>query len=156
MMAILSALGGAFVRMLPEIMSLFNKKTDNSHELALMDKQIELEKIKSENKIKETEAEGDVTQAINLIEAQKAAVEGQMQKVGIWIVDVLNFLVRPYIAYTSITFYYLAKIAMFLLAYQNGLSTWDGILKIYTEEDFNLVVGVINFYLVGRVIDKKK
>lgn len=43
---ILSALGGGLLRLLPELLALFNKKTDNSHELAMLDKQLALENVR--------------------------------------------------------------------------------------------------------------
>ena len=46
LMTLLSMFGGGIMRLLPEVMALFGKKVDNSHELAMLEKQLEIENQK--------------------------------------------------------------------------------------------------------------
>lgn len=153
---LLSMLGGGFMRMLPELLGFLNKKTDNSHELAMMDKQLALQKSKSADDLETVHVQGGIDQTIALLDAQREALNGQMQKTGITIVDALNFLVRPLTTYYFLILYGLAKLAMFITAMHGDITGWDAILKIYDDDDRAILSGILAFWFVGRVFDKKQ
>jgi hypothetical protein len=155
-LTLLSMFGGGLMRLLPEVFSFLNKKTDNTHELAMLDKQFELEKTRAVNRMAEVELQGNFTEMLSLLDAQKSALEGQMQKTNIWWVDALNFLVRPLTTYFFLLMYGIAKIAMFFIAYDANLNTWETIVNIYDAEDRAILSGILSFWFVGRVFDKKK
>lgn len=154
--ALLSLLGGGMMRALPELIGLWNKKTDNAHELAMLDKQAELEKTRSDARMDEITTQGNVDEVLKLLDAQKSALEGQMQKTGIKVVDALNFLVRPLTTYYFLILYGLAKIAMFVLAMQAGIGGWEAILKLYDGSDRDILAGILGFWFLGRVFDKRQ
>lgn len=155
-MTLLGLLGGALTRLLPELVGLWNRKTDNAHELAMLNAQIELEKTKGAQQRETIETQGDVDQVLALLAAQKEALAGQMQKTGFWIVDALNFLVRPLTTYYVLFLYGAAKVAMLVVALHSGLNVWDAILKIYDAEDRAILSSILGFWFVGRTFDKKK
>jgi hypothetical protein len=165
-LSLLGMLGGGFMRMLPELIAFFNKKTDNSHELAMLDKQFQLETTRSEARraeqreiamahMAEVTYQGEAQKMLALLDAQKSALEGQMQKMGIWWVDALNFLVRPLVTYIMVLLYVLAKAATFAVAYHSGIGAWEAILRVYDDEDRAILSGILAFWFVGRVFDKK-
>lgn len=152
--SLLSLLGGGLMRLLPEVISLWNKKTDNQHELAMLDRQFELEKQRSAEERAKAEIYAASAREVGFLETHKAALESQMQKTGFAIVDTLNFLVRPIVTYYLLVMYGLFKLGNFIVAVQHGTGKWEAILTVYTPEDFNLLSGVIAFWFVGRVFDK--
>lgn len=152
--SLLSLLGGGLMRLLPEVISLWNKKTDNQHELAMLDRQFELEKQRSAEERALAEIRATSAREVGYLETQKAALETQMQRTGITIVDMLNFLVRPLVTYYLLVMYGIFKVGNFIVAVQNGSGKWDAVLLVYTAEDFNLLSGVLAFWFVGRVFDK--
>lgn len=143
------------MRLMPEVFAFLNKKKDNEHELAMLDKQAELEKTRVSARMDEIRYQGDVDQVLALYGTQKAALDSQMQKTGMAFVDALNFLVRPLTTYYFLILYGLAKLAMFVLATQNGIGGWESILKLYDENDRAILSGIISFWFVGRIFDKK-
>ena len=145
LMSLLSMLGGGLLRLLPEVLSFLNRKQDNQHELNMMSQQLELEKLRQVG----VKQEGDINQVLALLDAQKQALTGQMQKTGFFFVDALNFLVRPVYAYWSLLLYSIFKLSTLKAA-------WPNIQAIYTPEDFALLSGIASFYFVGRVFDKSK
>lgn len=155
LLTLLSMFGGGLMRLLPEVLGWVNKKTDNAHELAMLDRQAELEKTRSVARMDEIDMQGNIDQALALLDAQKTALQGQMQKIGIGWVDALNFLVRPVTTYYFLVLYGLAKMAMFILAMQSGIGGWEAILKLYDAEDRAILSGILAFWFVGRVFDKK-
>lgn len=154
-LTLLGMLGGGFMRLLPELLGLWNKKTDNAHELLMLNAQVELEKTKGAQQRETIQTQGDVDQVLALLNAQKEALAGQMQKTGFWIVDALNFLVRPLTTYYVLFLYGAAKVAMLIVAIHTGLNVWEAILKIYDAEDRAILSSILAFWFVGRTFDKK-
>lgn len=148
-------LGGGIMRLAPEFFSFLNKGKDYKHELAMLDKQIELERNQSALRTNEIRTQGDIDQALALYTANQTALKSQMQKTGMKIVDALNFLVRPVTTYYFLLIYGAAKVAMFVLMTQSGISGWEAILKLYDEDDKSILAGILAFWFVGRVLDKK-
>ena len=156
LLSILSALGGGLLRLLPEILTLLNKKTDNSHELAMFDKQLQMEQLRAANRQNEIISQGDIDVSIATLNAQSSALQGQMQKTGIRIVDVSNFLVRPIVTYNLLALYMLHKIAGAVILYASGTTLPSVFVQIYTDEDMAMLWGILSFWFVGRVFDKRK
>lgn len=154
--SLISMFGGGLMRLLPELFAFFNKKTDNSHELAMLDKQVELEKTKSAMRQDEIRTQGEADMNVKELDALTEALKSQMQMTGNKLIDGLNFLVRPLTTYFFLLMYALAKIAMFAIAIKSGLSGWETILKIYDAEDRAILSGILSFWFVGRVFDKAK
>ncbi len=154
-LTLLSMLGGGLMRLLPEVISFMNKKTDNKHELDMMDKQLELQRSKSADDRATMQVAGDIATTIALMDAQKEALKSQMQLTNVWWVDALNFLVRPLTTYYFLLLYGASKIAMFVTAIYGDVTGWEAILKIYDPEDRAILSAILSFWFVGRVIDKK-
>lgn len=154
--SILSLLGGGLMRLLPELFGFLNKKTDNAHELAMMDKQFELEKMRGANQMAQVELQTTSEQIVHMLDAQASALKAQMQLTGMKIVDALNFLVRPLATYYVLFLYGLAKLAMFMIAMKSGLSGWDSIIKLYDEDDKAILSGILGFWFVSRVFEKDR
>ena len=156
-LTLLSMLGGGFLRMLPEVIGLWNKKTDNAHELAMMDKQLELQKSKAADDRATLEVQGNIQEIVGLLDAQKEALKGQMQPTGIRLVDALNWLVRPLTTYYFLILYGLVKASMLMVALNTpGLDTWHAIIQCWSADDAQTLSGILAFWFVGRVFDKKQ
>lgn len=152
---LLSMLGGGFMRLLPELVGLWNKITDNKHELNMLDRQIELEKTRGAEQRQTIQVQGDIDQAVALLGAQQAALTGQMQKTGFWFVDALNFLVRPITTYFFLCMYGAVKLSTMMIAL-NSADSWHAILQTWNEDDGAILSGILAFYFVGRSFDKRK
>ena len=151
----LSLFGGGIMRVIPELVGLWSKKTDNAHELSMLSAQVELEKVKTAGQQTVVREQGQIDQLLHVMESQREAMSDQMKHTGIQFVDALNALVRPLTTYYFLALYGVAKIAMFAIATQNTAGIWEAILKVYTQDDVALFMGIISFWFVGRVFDKK-
>lgn len=155
LMTLLSMLGGGLMRSLPEFLNLWNKKTDNAHELAMLEKQFQLEQTRAAARMDEIREQGDIDQTLALLDAQKAALTGQMQQIGIKWVDALNFAVRPLTTYYFLGMYGLVKLAMLMVALR-AVDPWTAIIQCWSENDVTIMSGILAFWFVGRVWDKQK
>lgn len=154
-MTLLSLLGGGLMRLLPEVFSFLNKKTDYTHELAMLDRQAELEKTREASRRETIVAQGDIDQTLALLDAQKAALTGQFQKTGFMFVDALNFLVRPLTTYFFLLMYGIVKVAVLVVALQT-MDPWVAIIQCWSPDDATTLAGILGFYFVGRSFDKKQ
>ncbi len=79
LLTLISMLGGGLMRLLPEIFNLFNKKTDNSHELAMLDRQIQLEQLKADAAKEVAKTQAASAENIATIQAQAVLDEVQQK-----------------------------------------------------------------------------
>lgn len=154
METLISLLGGGLLRMLPELLKLFTLKADQKHELAMMDKQFDLAKLNAENAFRVQEKSLDSAEVLALLSAQSSALTGQMQKTGFAFVDALNFLVRPLTTYYFLGCYGIVKTAMIFVA-MRSLDPWGAILHCWGDQDAQILSGILAFWFVGRVFEKK-
>lgn len=163
---VLSGLGGGLLRLIPELIGLWNKKTDNGHELAMLNKQIELETLKGQQRsaevaqqhdftMSEAQLTGDINLAMKALDATSAAVAAQMKVTKIWWVDALNFLVRPLTTYYFLGCYGIVKTAMIVIAVQSA-SPWEAVVQCWNKSDEAIMFALLGFWFVGRTFEKKQ
>ncbi len=91
-----SVLGGVF-RLVPEVIKYFDKKNERQHELAMFDKQCDLEKVRGQIRLEEIGAQRDMAVDVGVMDAFKAAIEQQTEMAkaaGGWVAS-MSASVRP-------------------------------------------------------------
>jgi hypothetical protein len=146
-------LGGAF-RLTPEILKWIDRKGERSHELAIHDKNLELEKLRASTAMKQVEVKAESAQQAKAINTLNSAVTSQGIVTGVKWADALSSSVRPIITYWLMVLYCAAKTAVFVAAVQNGVEWTTATQHSWTEADQALWAGVLNFWFLGRVFEK--
>lgn len=167
---LISMFGGGLMRMLPEVFHLFTKRTDNAHELAMLEKQFQLETTRNAQKYTHettrdagraaaVQADNIHAETLAMIDAQREALSAQVQKIGIKWVDALNFSVRPVTTYFFLSLYGLVKLSALVSALL-GAADWLGRLAAvrgcWDANDLEILAGILAFWFVGRVFDKRQ
>jgi hypothetical protein len=147
-------LGGAF-RLTPEILKWIDRKGERSHELAITDKNLELEKLRSSATISEVTTKAEASQRTEAINTLNSAVTSQGTITGVKWADALSSSVRPIITYWFMALYCAAKTAVLLASTQSGTDWISAIHQSWTDSDQALWAGVLNFWFLGRVFDKR-
>lgn len=142
MLALLGSLLGFLGSSVPELFKVFQDRRDKAHELALIAKQAEINK---EAKIITADYKFD-------IEALKTSVE--QTKTGYKVVDILNGLVRPTIAFGFFIAYVFIKFGLYL-AVPDNLPFVIVAETLWTEEDTAIFAGIISFYFGNRAMVKR-
>lgn len=160
--AVGGALGG-LLRLAPEVMKVWDRGNERKHELALLDKNTAAEAARATAGLREKELSADSAQVVAGIEALKEAIAGQATQTGIKWVDAMNQTVRPILTYGIAAPYAIGKMLVFLLLVGSGV--WHGGLSAaevksaidatYTGADMAILSGVLNFWFLGRVFDKR-
>lgn len=146
-------LGGAF-RLAPEVLKWMDRKNERSHELSMQDKALEFQKLQGSQKLSEINASADSAWNVGALEALKESITSQGRQTGVKFVDGLSSSVRPVITYWFMGLYCAAKTTAFVAAI-NGGALWSvAVAHAWTDADQALWAGVLNFWFLGRVLDK--
>ena len=149
MIALIGALLGLVTSALPKAIQYFQTKTDNKHELAVMDKQIERDKFQHEYKIEEINVTADIEESKALEKRAQVTITGVK-----WIdslLALLNGLVRPTVTYYFILLYGAVKGAMFYIAL-DAMDPAQAILSIWQPEDKALLAMVLAYWFGQRAM----
>ena len=151
-----SLLGGIF-RLAPEVLKWMDRKDERAHELAMFERQVDLEKTRGEIKLQEVHAQRDLSVDTGVLSAFKSAIDQQTEMVkaaGGWVAG-LSASVRPMMTYYVLALYGVVKTAVFVLALQNGDPASQVIAKIWTADDMTLLCGVVNYWIMDRTLAKR-
>jgi hypothetical protein len=154
-------LGGLF-RMAPEVMKWLDRSGERSHQLSLMDKQIEADKVKASQEcdlagvknvteLAKLKASTDEAETQALIEGTKA----QAVLSGIPWVDAISSMVRPVLAFQWLIFLWPAVIlAAFAMAVQAGTDPLEALRASFGAEEKAMASSIAAFWLVDRSLRK--
>lgn len=162
---VLGGAGGALLRLLPEGIGLINtwmkQKTqaaDRAHELAVMDKQLEHQRVLQTQKLEEIRTISDSAAELQRI---MASVEST-KPTGIRIVDIANGLFRPAVSFWIFGIYAMFKtVALVLWAvamwHEPDVLTQDAWAASFPwfDDDGAMLAGVMAYWFVGRPMEKK-
>lgn len=146
--SLLGGLFGGLFRLAPEILKLWDAKDSRAHELKMMDVEVRLATMRSEQAMHTVDAEV----ATAHLGAIQQALDGQarMAVAGGKFVSAISALVRPLVTYWLVVLWSAVKVAMMLVAYEQS-ADWKAVLiQAWGPEDMALFMGVISFWFVGR------
>lgn len=153
---LLGGLTGSAFRLTPEILKWVDRKGERIHELAIQDKTLELERLRSATIANEQQLEVDISKHADSINTLNTAITAQGTTTGVRWADALSSSVRPIITYWFMALYCSAKAAVFVSAIQNGGEWAVAVKHSWTDADQALWAGVLNFWFLGRVFDREK
>lgn len=157
--AIGGVLGGA-LRLAPEVLKFFDRKNERKHEITLLDKNLEADRLRGTQRENELKLTADAAQVTNGLQALMEAIRGQGQLTGVKWVDALNQSVRPVLTYGIALPYVAGKFLVFVALLWAGNALDASMVKTaidatYTGADMGILAGVLNFWFLGRVFDKR-
>lgn len=153
MEALIGGAIGALARLAPEVLKVLDRKNERTHELAMNQHQLELVKIQGNLKLDTEQLAADSAQTIEGIKAIQSAYENM--KTGFKFADTVSALVRPWVTFMIVHVWLAVKVAAYVQLTNTGL-TWDvAIQSIWGPEDMGVFSGVLNFWFLGRVFDKR-
>lgn len=150
-------LGGIFggaLRLAPEVFKIYDRKNEREHELKLLSLEHEFAKTKSESEMRSAEVAlvGKELDTIGIAFKEQSV----MAAAGGKIVAGINALVRPTVTYMFITGYFLVKLAMYMLALDQGVAWNTVLISLWTQDDMTVLFMIISFWFVGRVYERKQ
>lgn len=154
---VLGGLIGGIFRLAPEVLKFFDKKNERQHELAMFDKQCDLEKVRGQQKLAEIGAVRDAALDVGVMDAFNAAITQQTEMTkaaGGWAAK-LSASVRPVVTYWILVIWSFANIWFAWNAWANGLPPTE-VFKIMMSPDFSaLLSGTINYWFLDRTLKQR-
>lgn len=154
---VLGSLIGGIFRLAPEVLKWLDKKNERQHELAMFEKQCDLEKVRGEIKLQEIGAQRDLAVDSGVIDAFKSAIEQQTEMVkaaGGWIAS-LSASVRPMVTYWVLAIWSFIHVWFAYNAWLRGMPP-EVVFKTMMTADFAaLVSGTINYWFIDRTLAKR-
>ena len=147
MLTLLGALLGFFSSSFPEVLKFFNQKRDRAHELAVMDKQIELSKSGQTSRLEEVRLQAE--------SAEQVALYQHAQHSNIKWVDALAASVRPIITYAFFGLYGVIKVSQWLILTKT-LPSAQSFVFLWSPEDEALFAAVMSFWFGHRALIKRR
>ena len=151
-----SVFGGLF-RLAPEVLKWLDKKNERAHELAMFDRQCELEAQRGAQKLAEIGAAREAAVDIGAMAAFNAAIQQQADMVkaaGGWAAT-LSASVRPVVTYW-VLFLWSAVHAVFMWnAWSSGAPAMEVFKQIMSPDFSALLAGTINYWFLDRTLAKR-
>ena len=159
MIEALGLIFGGASRLLQHHMDLKDKQAERDHEHRMFEQQVELGKQNQshEKAMLETQVSADdlMAQYSLMSDAIKAQAE-EASKAGGWVAK-FSAAMRPFLTFWhAVVLYTAIKVAMFYLAFNNGLSWADALLHIYGESDKAMCMSMVGFWFADRSLRKGK
>lgn len=151
-----SLLGGIF-RLAPEVLKFFDKANERKHELAMFQRQCDLEQIRGQQKLAEIGAQRDAAIDVGVMDAFNAAINQQAEMAkaaGGW-AAALSASVRPIVTYLLVGVYLSLQVAMSSYIFSNGGSIKDIFEFVMTPDFVALVSGILNYHFLNRTLEKR-
>lgn len=145
-------LGGAF-RLAPEVLKWWDKDKDRKHELAMFDRQLELDKLRSQTAIDQINAQAaaafNVADLQALMEVNKA--QAQAQLTGVKWVDAANALMRPVITFWHVVVLYTVILAckFIYLMDSQGQTAVQAVITLGSDHS-SIVATIMSFWFMDR------
>lgn len=152
MITLLASLIGFLSSSLPHILGYFQDKQDKAHELAQMDKQIELQKSTNVMQLQEVQIQAQ--------SAEMQSIQVSQKPTGTW-TDSLNASVRPVIAYGMFFQYVWIRWKIYnymIIQYVaiNGSIDLQFLLEtLHDNQDMAILAAVISYYFGDKYFDKR-
>ncbi len=151
-----SMLGGLF-RLAPEVLKWLDKKNERAHELAMFEKQCELEAQKGAQRLQEIGAQHQMAVDTSVMAAMSNAIMQQTEMVkaaGGWVAS-LSASVRPLVTYWVLAVWTGVHCWYGYQGYASGLDATE-VFKLMMSADFAaLVAGTINYWFLDRTLAKR-
>lgn len=150
MLTLIGSLIGFLSAAFPDILEAYRDKQDRSHELAIMDRQIELQKQGHINRLDEIELQADVEQSRSLYRHDESV------KASTW-VNNLRASVRPIITYAFFGLFAAVKLATFIfLITKMQLAPTQALVNIWDTETQALFATTMAFWFGNRGFTKRR
>ena len=146
-------LGGIF-RLAPEVIKVFDSKNARSHELAMLDKELQFASLNAEAEMHKSNAAMTVSQLDALGAALKE--QGQTARAAGKFVAGLSASVRPVTTYWLLFLYSAVKFVSILMAVQAGGDWKEVLISNWAAEDMAMLSMTLSFWFLDRTVTKMR
>ncbi len=150
MLTLLGSLLGFITSAFPQLLGLIKDWQDRRHELAILDRQMEMQKLGHTQRLEEIAITADIAES-------QALYRHDAQPSGVKWVDGLRSSVRPMITYAFFLLFAAVKGAgLYLLIAVEGLVLAEALPQVWDGETAALFAAVVSFWFGARSLAKAR
>lgn len=147
MLTLIGSLLGFVSSLFPDLLKIFRERQDRQHELAILDRQMEMMRSGHQQRLEEIQVQADIAESQALY---KSAVP-----TGVKWVDALAGTVRPVITYAFFALFAAVKgSALYVLIAVEGMLLAQALPQIWDPETQALFAAVMSFWFGARSLAK--
>jgi len=146
MLSLLGSLLGFGTSFLPSILDFFKEKRDQAHELKLMDKQLEQQKVIGAQKLQMTHVDADIREGEALLKHDSSLNKRASQ----WVVN-LSASVRPILTYLFFVEFFTLT---WLIAFE--IISKEFYMTIWNDPTQALFATVVSFWFGSRTFNRNR
>ena len=146
MLTILGSLLGFATSFLPKVMGYFEEKRDQAHELRLMDKQLENQKVIGAQKLQMMHVDADIRESEAILKHDANVTSKASQ----WVIN-LSASVRPVMTYLFFIEFFTLTLCVNL-----GWLTWEEYHQIWDEPMQAIFATVVSFWFGSRTFNRER
>lgn len=155
MIELLGGLLGAATRVVPEIVSLVDKRSERKHELEMLKLSSILETERHKRGMEITRLQGDYGLDTRSLDAFIEATRAQGRPSGIPLADALSALVRPILTFWwALVLYTVVLLAKYTLLVDADIPATEAIVSLWGAEERAIVSSILSFWFLDRVFSK--
>ena len=154
---LLGGIFGGIFRLAPEVLKWLDKKNERQHELAMFDRQCQLEAQRGQQKLAEIGAQREAAIDVGVMDAFQAAINQQAEMVkaaGGWAAK-LSASVRPVVTYWILVIWSVAHGVFMWNAWINGMPAVEVFKQVMSPDFAALLSGTINYWFLDRTLAKR-
>lgn len=154
---VLGGLIGGIFRLAPEVLKYFDKKNERMHELAMFDKQCDLEKVRGQIRLDEIGAQRDAAIDVGVMDALNSAINQQADMVkaaGGWAAS-LSASVRPVVTYWVLFIWSFVHVWFAWNSWLQGMPPAEVFKTMMTPDFSALLSGTINYWFLDRTLKQR-
>jgi hypothetical protein len=150
MLTLLGSLLGFITSAFPQLLGLIKDWQDRRHELAILDRQMEMQRQGHTQRLEEIAIAADIAES-------QALYRHDAQSSGVKWVDGLRSSVRPMITYAFFLLFAAVKgSGLYLLIAVEGLVLAEALPQVWDAETAALFAAVVSFWFGARSLAKAK
>ena len=147
MLTLLGSLLGFASSTVPEGIKVWQERADRKHELAILDRQLEVQKQGHTQRLEEIQIQADVAEG-------KALYRHASRSSGVRWIEGLRASVRPMVTYAFFGLFAVVKISALGSLMEGGLGVQEALIAVWDGETQALFAAVISFWFGGRALSK--
>lgn len=157
MFELIGLIFGGASRLVQHWLDLRDKDKERAHEATMYDKQITLADKRFEHDAALRRMDADSAEQQAEWSAMVAALQAQAkeaQAAGGWVAKA-SALIRPFLTFWhAVVIYTAIKVALFVIAFNGGMTWAQALLHIYTDADRALCFSMVSFWFADRSLRK--
>lgn len=155
MVELLGILFGGVFRLAPELLKWLDKKDERKHELALLDKNMDYDKLRGSIDLSKIDAQAKAAIDLEDVKGFMAATIDQMKLTGNRWIDGFNAIIRPLLALQWLILLWPSIICFtFYWSVTHGIDVIVALNAAFGQTERTFCASIASFWLVDRSLKK--